>query len=123
MIKAGISLQGRQDKIGIRAKSALDHRFWGLYAHVKMMEVLHIAHRVARAKGGAPGVDGATFHQIEDSGRDAFLSEIKQSLDDAWYSLGRYRKVDFPKGDGTRRTISIPTVRDRVVQGAMRIII
>ncbi|RYF44652.1 MAG: group II intron reverse transcriptase/maturase [Cytophagaceae bacterium] len=94
-----------------------------MYVYVKKMEVLRTAYLMARAKRGAQGVDGVTSHQIEDSGRDAFLAEIKQSLDDASYSPGRYRKVDMPKGDGTRRTISIPTIRDRVVQGALKLIL
>jgi RNA-directed DNA polymerase len=118
MTKAGITLQGLQDNIEIRATSAPEHRFWGLHVHIKKMDVLRTAYLVASAKRAALSVDGVTFHQTEESGRDAFLAETKQSLDEA-YSPGRYRKVDNTKGDGTRHNIFTQTIRDKVVRGSL----
>ncbi len=122
MIKPTISLQELQAKIGARAKSAPTHRFWGLYVHIKKFEVIEAAYLNAKKNNGAPGVDGVTFEQIEDEGRDEFLRGIVMILEQESYSPQPYRRRDIPKENGKFRTISIPTIRDRVVQGAVKLI-
>ena len=81
------------------------------------MDVLRTSYLEARRKRGAPGLDGVNFDQIDEGGREAFLAEIQQSLETQSYRPGRYRKIDIPKNNGKTRTISIPNIRDRVVQG------
>ena len=87
------------------------------------METLQTAYGMARKNNGAAGIDGVTFANIETSGMDKFLKEIQEELVTGSYLPLRSRKQDIPKGNGKTRTLSIPAIRDRVVQTALRLIL
>jgi group II intron reverse transcriptase/maturase len=123
MIKPTISLQELRAKIGHRAKSAPTHRFWGLHVHVVKLDTLEAAYLEAKRNNGAPGSDGETFEGIEARGRGEFLRELAADLHAGTYRPRPYRRREIPKEGGKVRVISIPAIRDRVVQGALRLIV
>ena len=98
-------------------------RFWGLYVHVCKMETLREAYALARKNNGAPGIDGVTFEAIETQGVEAFLAQIQDELVKRTYVPLRARRQEIPKDGGKVRILSIPAVRDRVVQGALKLIL
>ena len=124
MINAPISLRDLRRRIYVKAKAEPTWRFWGLYVHVCKRETLHEAYRVARSNNGAPGIGGVTFEAIEESGRESFLKQIQDELVNHTYQPMPVRKKEIPKDGGTKvRVLSIPTIRDRVVQGALKLIL
>jgi RNA-directed DNA polymerase len=123
MTKAPISLQELRRRIYRKAKSDKTHRFWGLFVHVTKTETLEEAYRIARGNGGAPGIDGQSFEDIETAGRRAFLAAVREDLVTGRYKPMPNRRVDIPKGNGKARTLQIPCIRDRVVQGAVKLIL
>jgi RNA-directed DNA polymerase len=123
MIKAPIDLQDLRRRLYVKAKAEPSWRFWGLYVHVCKHETLQEAYRLAKANNGAPGVDGVTFEAIEAGGLDAFIEQLHQELVERTYRPLRLRKVVIPKDGGGSRGLSIPTIRDRVVQGALKLIL
>jgi len=123
MTKAPSRLQELRRRIYRKAKSEKTHRFWGLFVHIASMETLDEAYRIAKGNGGAPGIDGQSFSAIEASGVTAFLEEIRNDLVTDKYRPKPNRRVEIPKGNGKFRTLQIPCIRDRVVQGAMKLIL
>ena len=123
MTKAPIDLQELRRRIYRKAKSERTHRFWGLFVHVTKMETLEEAYRIARRNGGAPGIDGQTFQDIESGGLATFLAAVREDLVTGRYQPLPNRRVEIPKGDGKVRTLQIPCIRDRVVQGALKLIL
>ena len=123
MTKPTVSLQELRARIGHRAKSAPKHRFWGMYVHLTKLEVLETAYLEARQNGGAPGADGVTFEDIESKGRHEFLKGLAEELKADAYVPRPYRRREIPKEGGKVRVISIPSIRDRVVQGALRLVL
>ena len=123
MTKTSITLQELRKRIYIRAKAEPAHRFWGLYVHVYKMETLLEGYRMAKSNNGAPGIDGITFKEIEAGGLEFFLQDIHQSLKAGIYQPARNRIKEIPKGGGKMRTLGIPTIRDRVVQAALKLIL
>jgi len=123
MIKTPIDLQDLRRKIYTKAKADTAWRFWGLYVHVCKQETLHEAYALAKKNNGAPGIDGVTFEAIEDSGVEAFLKQIQDELVAHTYRPLRNRRQEIPKGDGKVRVLGIPAIRDRVVQGALKLIL
>lgn len=123
MTKAPISLQDLRRRIYRKAKSDKSHRFWGLFVHIAKIETLEEAYRAAQRNGGAPGIDGQTFEDIEQTGRVEFLAAIREALETGRYKPMPNRRVDIPKGNGKFRTLQIPCIRDRVVQGALKLIL
>lgn len=123
MIKAPVSLQDLRKRIYKKAKAEKTWRFWGLFVHVCKMETLQIAYEMARHNDGAPGIDGVTFEAIEEKGVEAFLKDIRNELITGSYLPTRNRKKEIPKGGGKVRVLGIPTIRDRVVQGALKLIL
>jgi RNA-directed DNA polymerase len=122
MIKAPVNLQDLRRKIYVKAKTESSWRFWGLYVHVCKEETLREAYRLAEKNNGAPGIDGVTFEAIEMQGVEDFLKQIQNELIERTYVPLRARKQEIPK-DGTKvRVLSIPAIRDRVVQGALKLI-
>jgi RNA-directed DNA polymerase len=124
MIKAPISVQDLRRRIYIKAKADPAWRFWGLYVHVCKRETLDEAYKMAKANDGAPGIDGVTFAGIEQGGVEPFLAQIGDELLARTYRPLRNRKTEIPKDGGTKvRVLSIPAIRDRVVQGALKLIL
>ena len=123
MIKASIRLQELRRKIYIKAKADKQWRFWGLYGHITKPEVLQEAYRLAKANKGAPGIDGKSFEDVEQEGLEGFLEEIRQELLGRTYRPRPNRRVEIPKGNGKTRPLGIPTIKDRVVQGAVKLIL
>lgn len=123
MTKTSINLQDLRRRIYIKAKADKTWRFWGLYVHVCKMETLREAYKMAKRNNGAPGVDGVTFEAIESSGVEAFLQQIRDELVSGTFWPTRNRKKEIPKGNGKYRILGIPTIRDRVVQGALKLIL
>src|SRR5215210_5443640 len=123
MIKAPIDLQDLRRRLYVKAKAEPSWRFWGLYVHVCKMETLWEAYRMARNNDGAPGIDGVTFEAIEESGAEKFLLQIRDELVTNTYRPMPARKKEIPKDGGKVRVLSIPAIRDRVVQGALKLIL
>lgn len=123
MIKASIKLQDLRRKIYIKAKAESTWRFWGLFVHVTKLETLREAYELAKRNNGAAGIDGVTFKVIESQGVDQFLEQLRDELTQGSYRPMRNRKHLIPKGDGKFRTLGIPSIRDRVVQGAIKLIL
>ena len=124
MTKTPMSLQDLQRRIYEKAKAEPSWRFWGLYVHICKMETLREAYRVAKANNGAPGIDGVTFEDIEASGVEPFLEHLRDELVARTYQPMRVRRKAIPKDGGTKvRVLGIPTIRDRVVQGALKLIL
>src|SRR6516225_17996 len=124
MINAPINLQDLRRRIYVKAKAEPTWCFWGLYVHVCKMETLQEAYRMAKSNDGAPGIDGVTFEAIEESGVESFLKQIQDELVHNTYQPMRVRKKEIPKDGGTKvRVLSIPAIRDRVVQGALKLIL
>jgi len=124
MIKAPIDLQELRRRIYVKAKAEPSWRFWGLYVHICKLETLRAAYKLAKSNNGAPGVDGVTFEAIEAEGVERFLEQIQHDLVGRTYRPERGRRVAIPKAGGAKlRRLLIPTIRDRVVQGALKLIL
>jgi RNA-directed DNA polymerase len=123
MIKAPIGLQDLRRSLYVKAKAEPAWRFWGLYVHVCKLETLHEAYEMAKSNNGAPGIDGVTFEAIEESGKESFLRQIRDELVTHTYRPMRARRKEISKDGGKVRVLSIPSIRDRVVQGAMKLIL
>src|SRR5712675_1133379 len=124
MIKPPVSLQDLRRSLYVKAKAESSWRFWGLYVHVCKLETLCEAYQMARKNNGAPGIDGVTFEAIEESGVERFLQQIRNELVTNTYRPTPVRKKEIPKDGGNKvRVLSIPTIRDRVVQGALKLIL
>jgi len=123
MTKASIKLQDLRRRIYIKAKSEPEWRFWGLFVHVCKMETLEEAYKLAKENNGAPGIDGVTFDQIEEQGRWDFLTQLKEELENKTYQPLRNRRKEIPKSNNKVRILGIPAIRDRVIQGALRLVI
>src|SRR5262249_24475891 len=90
----------------------------------RKMETLHEAYQLTKNNDGAPGIDGVTFEAIEEGGVESFLKQIQDELVNNTYQPKSVRKKEIPKDGGTKvRVLSIPSIRDRVVQGALKLIL
>jgi len=124
MITTPGSLQDLRRSLYIKAKTEPTWRFWGLYVHVCKEETLQEAYKAAKENDGAPGIDGVTFEAIEAGGADGFLQQLRDELIHNTYRPIRVRKKAIPKeGSNKVRILSIPAIRDRVVQGALKLIL
>ena len=123
MTKAHITLQDLRRRLYVKAKADPSWRFWGLYGHVCKRETLHAAYELAKENDGAPGTDRVTFEAIEAAGVESFLDQRREELVQRCYRPRRPRKVGIPKEGGKVRQLSIPSIRDRVVQGALKLIL
>ena len=120
---ASISLQDLRRRLYVQAKADKQWRFWGLYVHVAKLETLRAAYDLAKRNNGAPGIDGVTFDAIEAAGLEAFLAGLRDELVTRTYRPLRNRRVEIPKDGGKVRVLGIPAIRDRVVQGALKLIL
>lgn len=123
MITSPVSLQDLRRRIYVTAKAEKAKRFWGLYVHVAKLETLRTAYALVKRNNGAPGIDGVTFAAIEAAGVEAFLAQLWDELVARTYRPLRNRRVEIPKRGGKVRVLGIPAIRDRVVQGALKLIL
>ena len=123
MRKASISLQDVRQRLYVKAKAEKPWRVWGLYVHVCKQETLRAAYAMAKKNHGAPGGEGVTFEAIEAMGVERFLAHLRDELVTRTYRPMRNRHVKIPKDGGTVRVLGIPAIRDRVVQGALKLML
>ena len=115
MTKPLIGLQDLRRRIYAKAKSDTSWRFWGLYVHVCKEETLHEAYLKAKAKDGAPGIDGVTFEAIEAGGVDVFLGQLRDELVSRKYVPMPNRRKEIPKDGGKKvRVLGIPAPRQNL---------
>ena len=117
------TVQTLQTALQAKAKTEPAFRFYSLWDKVCRKDVLQEAYRRCRANRGAPGVDGASFAQIEEQGLESWLEQVRQELTDSRYHPQPLLRVWIPKRHGGQRPLGIPTVKDRVVQMAMLLVI
>jgi RNA-directed DNA polymerase len=116
-------IRSLQRKLYRKAKAEPAFRFYVLYDKICREDILRHAFTLARGNAGAPGVDGVTFKQIEASGVEVWLAGLREDLVSKTYRPDPVRRVTIPKPGGGERPLGIPTIRDRVVQTAAKIVL
>lgn len=123
-LKTPEKIQRLRESLYVKAKQEPECRFHFLYDKISRADVLEHAYLLARQKRGAPGVDGVTFDEIETKGVEPWLSAIQTELKEKTYKPQPVRRVMIPKESGTgERPLGIPTIRDRVVQTAAKLVL
>lgn len=122
-LATSVSVRELQRTLASKSKSSPSFRFYSLYDKVYRTDVLSEAWRRVRANGGSSGADGTTLGDVERRGVDLFLSALQEELKTGRYRPTPLRRVYIPKANGKKRPLSIPTVKDRVVQQAVRTVI
>lgn len=112
-----------QEALGTKAKQEPTYRFYLLYDKVYRADLLAHAYALAKQRGGAAGGDGETFEAIETAGRERWLAAVQDALRTETYRPQPVRRVHIPKPTGGVRPLGIPTIRDRVVQTAVLLIL
>src|SRR6202048_5175425 len=112
------SVQKLQTALHAKAKGTPNFRFYALYDKVYRKDVLAFAYEGCKANGGAAGIDGQTFEDIEAYGVERWLDELAQELRSRTYQPLPVRRVYIPKPDGKQRPLGIPAIRDRVAETA-----
>jgi RNA-directed DNA polymerase len=116
-------IRSLQRKLYCKAKAEPAFRFYLLYDKISREDILLHAYALARANAGAPGVDGVTFKQIDEQGVEAWLAGLREELVSKTYRPDPVRRATIPKPGGGERPLGIPTIRDRVVQTAAKIVL
>lgn len=122
-LKTPDKIRRLQRKLYVAAKEAPARRFHQLYDKIYREDILAHAYRLAKSNGGAPGVDGVAFGRIEAQGVDAFLAGLGRELREETYRPDPVKRVMIPKPGGGERPLGIPTIRDRVVQTAAKLVL
>jgi RNA-directed DNA polymerase len=117
-----IAIRTLQRKLYRKAKAEPAYRFYLLYDKIYREDIVRHAYVLARANAGAPGIDGMTFARIEASGLEKWLGGLREDLVSKMYRPDPVRRVSIPKPDGGERPLGIPTIRDRVVQTAAKLV-
>jgi len=124
MLSTPLKIRTLQRKLYTKAKQEPAYRFYALYDKVCRQDILSHAWARVRANGGAPGIDGLTFEAVErGEGVAAFVQGLQRQLFDKTYRSQGVRRVWIPKSDGSQRPLGIPTLTDRVVQMAVKLVI
>src|SRR5258705_700101 len=118
-----IAIRTLQRKLYRKAKAEPAFRFYVLYDKIYREDILRHAYGLARADAGATGVDGVSFAQIEEKGLEAWLAGLREDLVSKTYRPDPVRRVRIPKPGGGERPLGIPTIRDRVVQTAAKLVL
>jgi len=122
-LETPIKIRMLQKKLYQKAKGEPNYRFYLLYDKMWREDILRHAYELAKAHKGAPGVDEQSFEQIESEGREQWLHGIRRDLRDKTYQPRAVRRVMIPKPGGGERPLGIPTIRDRVVQTAAKLLL
>jgi len=112
-----------QHKLYRKAKQEKNFRFYVLYDKVSLPHLLREAYKRCRVNGGCPGIDGISYADIEQDGQENFLSEIKAELESKTYRPQAVLRIEIPKANGKKRPLGIPTIKDRVIQMAVKLVI
>ena len=124
MLSTPLKIRTLQRKLYTKAKQEPDYRFYALYDKVYRADILQHAYKRVRSKKGAPGIDGVSFEAIEaGEGIEAFLDRLAKEVKSKTYRPLPVCRVMVPKSDGGQRPLGIPTIRDRVVQMAVKLTI
>jgi len=122
-LETPIKIREFQRKLYTKAKQEPGYRFYLLYDKIQREDILAHAYALAKANGGAPGVDGQSFSGIETQGLENWLAQLRQELMQGSYAPQAVRRVMIPKPNGGERPLGIPTIRDRVVQTAAKLVL
>src|SRR6266705_1594240 len=117
------TIRSLQRKLYRKAKAEPAFRFYLLYDKIYREDILRHAYALARANAGAPGTDGMTFAAVEASGLEEWLAGLREELVSKTYRPDPVRRVMIPKNGGGERALGIPTIRDRVVQTAAKLVL
>ncbi len=122
-LETPLKIRTLQRKLYCKAKQEPNYRFYLLYDKIHREDILAHAYREAKSNQGAPGVDGRSFEQIESEGREEWLRGLREELRDETCRPQPVRRVKIPKPGGGERPLGIPTIRDRVVQTAAKLVL
>jgi len=122
-LETPLNIRRFQRKLYTKAKQEPSYRFYCLYDKICREDILACAYELAKANGGAPGMDGESFDSIESDGRGRWLAAVRKELIGQTYRPEPVRRVMIPKPGGGERPLGIPTIRDRVVQTATKLVI
>ncbi len=122
-LETPIKIRQFQRKLYTKAKQGPSYRFYALYDKILREDILAHAYELAKANGGAPGMDNQSFDRIEAAGRGRWLAEVRKELIEQTYRPEPVRRVMIPKPGGGERPLGIPTIRDRVVQTAAKLVL
>ena len=125
MLKTPEQIRELRKKLYQKAKQENGFRFYALYDKVYRKDIIEFAYRLVKSRKGAPGIDGITFEAIEgmEGGATRYCEEIAGELRNKTYKPMPVRRVYIPKPGGSKRPLWIPTIKDRVIQMAVKIII